>query len=835
MERAHRILRTFGRLALLDADGREDPALATRPRKLAVLTWLALRPGRRATRDRIIGVFWGGRAEERARNSLSDVLSHLRRVLGRDAIRTEADEVLLADATSIDVDSIALTEAHAAGDHERVVALYTGSFLDGVYVDDAPEFEDWRERERARLAALFARSAAVICEQHARAKRWEDCRALAERWLDVAPASAGAALQLLKAISAPGTQASRVAMLDAYESLVRRLERDLGVGPDPAVTELARDVAAELAASPPPLRREPIDALAEAPRTIHGARPMRRRALAAFGIVVVTLLAALGAIAFQRPRAPIPPRRVVVAPLENLTGDPSLDAVGRVASDWIAQGIAQADSLDVVSPATVSITLGEVKGPYAELIKRLTTRTDARLLVSGGYLRRGDSLQFQVQITDARTGRLLRAVDPAAGPARDPFTAIDVLRDRLLGALAPEDRATVGLSNRVPRYSAYQDFLRGHERFIRYRDYEGGRRFLRHAIELDSSLAVAWVYLATSYHNQGMYDSMEVVVRGLAARRDRLTHPELQFLDFLEATLRGDTRGAVRSQQAIAARDSNPIWLYVLGLDATRLNQPRLALAALAGSESAAVVLNWHAQFTVTADAYHEAGRYTDELATLEHARGIFPNVRTLVDRELIALAGLRRGPQALALADSILAATTDLSGGEAGTIVTGAMDFLAHGDSTTGVNLARKALAWWASHPVPQLSRSRAVSEAVAFRLTGRLDSAETRLVLAARDTMFVEAGGLLALIRFERIGDRVALQHAADSIGALQRRWLFGAQHTVQAALVAELGDRDRALVLLRRAIEEGQQMQTLHRTTILESLWSYPAFRALLSSTE
>jgi hypothetical protein len=125
--------------------------------------------------------------------------------------------------------------------------------------------------------------------------------------------------------------------------------------------------------------------------------------------------------------------------------------------------------------------------------------------------------------------------------------------------------------------------------------------------------------------------------------------------------------------------------------------------------------------------------------------------------------------------------------------------------------------------------------SEAFAFRLTGQLDSAEARLVLATRDTMFVEAGGLLAMIRFERTGDRMALQHAADSIGAIHRKWLYGVQHTVQAGLVAELGDRDRAMGLLRRAIDEGQQMQALHRATMLEALWTDKAFRALLTPVQ
>lgn len=180
-------LLTFGRMALLETMTVEEPTLAARPRKLAVLAWLALRPGRRATRDRIIGVFWGGRGEERARNSLSDALSHLRRVLGRNAIRTQAGDVVVDTETTLDVDALELIEAANAGEHQRVITLYAGPFLDGVDVDDAPEFDDWRDRERARFAAIFARSAAVRCSELARTRQWDACRDLSERWLDAEP------------------------------------------------------------------------------------------------------------------------------------------------------------------------------------------------------------------------------------------------------------------------------------------------------------------------------------------------------------------------------------------------------------------------------------------------------------------------------------------------------------------------------------------------------------------------------------------------------------------------------------------------------------------------
>src|SRR5687768_2403167 len=72
---------TLGRLALVDAAGRDDESLRKRKRKLAVLVVLALER-RPVSRDTLVDMFWGEQEEERARHSLSDALSHLRRVLG---------------------------------------------------------------------------------------------------------------------------------------------------------------------------------------------------------------------------------------------------------------------------------------------------------------------------------------------------------------------------------------------------------------------------------------------------------------------------------------------------------------------------------------------------------------------------------------------------------------------------------------------------------------------------------------------------------------------------------------------------------------------------------
>ena len=250
VHRARFGLRTLGGLTLLGPDGREVESLASRPRKLVVLAWLAMRR-HPATRDQVIGTFWGGRDEARARNSLADALSHFRRVLGPGAIPSFTERVALTDDVPLVVDAVALTAAANAEEHARVVELYAGEFLDGVHIDDSVEFDRWREAEKARLAALFARSAAARCAQLARAGQSESCAALARRWLEVEPASADAALRLLDALAAPDTHAARVAALVAFEDIRERLRRDFGVAPAPVVLDRARRLTAAVGVREP--------------------------------------------------------------------------------------------------------------------------------------------------------------------------------------------------------------------------------------------------------------------------------------------------------------------------------------------------------------------------------------------------------------------------------------------------------------------------------------------------------------------------------------------------------------------------------------------------------
>lgn len=240
---------TLGRLTLVGEAGEEDASLARRRFKLALLAVLAM-ARRPLSRDSLLEMFWGDQDEARARHSLSNALSSLRRALGQRAITTRDTEVALASELPLDVDALELAAAVESRDYGRAIALYSGPFLEGVHVEDSPAFEQWSSRERRRLEALFVHACAQHCAMLARARRWDECGAVAARWIEAEPLSADAAIYLLNAAKAPGTRASLVQALNEYERIRSRLAREFELVPEKGVNELAERIREQLATVP---------------------------------------------------------------------------------------------------------------------------------------------------------------------------------------------------------------------------------------------------------------------------------------------------------------------------------------------------------------------------------------------------------------------------------------------------------------------------------------------------------------------------------------------------------------------------------------------------------
>lgn len=203
--------------------------------RIALLTLIVAAWPRPLARDRAMALLWPERDLASARRLLNLAVHVLRSTLGEGAIVSTADGLVLGPS-SVSCDLHALNVAIAAGEQERVAALYTGPLLDGFHLGDAREFTWWLEERRNELAHAYVGALRAIAERQRSAGdlfgRVGTCR----RLVAAAPYSTAHALELMRALDDAGDRAA--ARRHAIEH-ARRLRADLDIDPDPEIEALA--------------------------------------------------------------------------------------------------------------------------------------------------------------------------------------------------------------------------------------------------------------------------------------------------------------------------------------------------------------------------------------------------------------------------------------------------------------------------------------------------------------------------------------------------------------------------------------------------------------------
>ena len=275
---------------------------AVQRHRLALLALLATARPRTVSRDKLLAWLWPERDSEPARRLLNQAVHALRQALGAEAILSSGDDLQLnADAVRSDV--VAFEEALAAAAPDRAVALYTGPFLDGFFLDDAPEFERWVDRERGRLATMYAKAVEGLAET---AERSGDSGAAVEWWRARAahdPYDSRVALRLMQALEGAGNRAGALQHAATHQQLLRE---ELEIEPGPEIQALVERLRREPAPTVP-YRKEAADRPAvSAPAEITagpappGFRPdviepaLQRRRTMQYGAAAILAAAAIG-------------------------------------------------------------------------------------------------------------------------------------------------------------------------------------------------------------------------------------------------------------------------------------------------------------------------------------------------------------------------------------------------------------------------------------------------------------------------------------------------------------------------------------------------------------
>ena len=223
---------------------------ASQQRRIALLALVAASPDSSISRDRLLGILWPDRDERTARHLLADSLYVIRQALGGEAIVAAGESVRLSpQLVSTDVGAF-----RDALDDQRwadALSLYRGDFLDGFFVRNSTDFDQWALGERTRLRSLALRAASTWSNALERAGLIDDAVAVADRALELAPVDEAVFRDLVRLLIASGNRAR-------VESLARRfterLESELGVSPSPETARVLRGVHAS-----PPARIRTVD------------------------------------------------------------------------------------------------------------------------------------------------------------------------------------------------------------------------------------------------------------------------------------------------------------------------------------------------------------------------------------------------------------------------------------------------------------------------------------------------------------------------------------------------------------------------------------------------
>src|SRR5207247_1331096 len=215
--------RLLGTLHLIDAAGREVKSLLTRPRRLALLAYLAAATPRGLhRRDSLLALFWPELDQEHARAALRQALHVVRDALGADVIVTRGDEEVALDFDLMWCDVVAFDRAVAAEQFSEALDLYRGDLLEGFFIPDAGEFEHWQESERARLQQAAARGAQTLVKRCETEGDLSTAAEWARRAVRRSPHDEEPLRRLLALLDRLGARAGAV---EAYEPFAQRLAR----------------------------------------------------------------------------------------------------------------------------------------------------------------------------------------------------------------------------------------------------------------------------------------------------------------------------------------------------------------------------------------------------------------------------------------------------------------------------------------------------------------------------------------------------------------------------------------------------------------------------------
>jgi len=550
---------------------------------------------------------------------------------------------------------------------------------------------------------------------------------------------------------------------------------------------------------------------------------------------VATVTVGIGLILFKKRDPGLDPKRIVVSIFENHTGNPTYDTIGHMAADWITKGLARTGFIDVVPSMLIAPIYSANQGENHTHF--LAKETGAGMVISGSYYLQNDNIQLNVQVIDAREGKLIRALEPVNGFIEDSPELIESLQQRLIGILAvifdPQLKNYVGIAEMPPSHEAYEEYIEGQRLFYSAQFAQSIDCFLR-AASFDTNFVCPLIMAAIAHYNLDEFAAADALAREVDRSAGKLAPFDRYHLDFLKAILKRDNHAALEARiQMAQIAPSIPITECAVAQSKIRINRPQEAVTIIASVDPESFWFkNWDLYWAELTMAYHMLGNHNQELKSARQSRKQFPELLSALWYEVRALAALGKIIEVNDCIDNCLTlpAQTDWNHGQV--MLLAGRELREHGYREASLNILEHAIGWFKSKLRKELD-SKTHRHGLGRALYASEKWTDAQSIYERLHTEFpenIDYLGYLGVIAARR-GEIEEAQNIATKLKNKDRKYLFGNHTYWRACIAALLEEKDLSVRLLRESIAQGRSYSQFYPDMNLEPLRDFPPFKELI----
>ena len=501
-----------------------------------------------------------------------------------------------------------------------------------------------------------------------------------------------------------------------------------------------------------------------------------------------------------------------VIEFRNETGDPSFDALGRQALDWVTQGL-QSSGLSSVVPSEDALVASQIvrevaaDANSANALRRFARETTASWVVHGSLHLNANLLTAQAQLTDVDASRVIGTVGPLMAHPDSAGSLLVDLSGRIVSlvSLRSDTRigAESGLSRRPPSLGAYRLFDDGLTLYLGG-SYESAIAPFLAAYHDDTTFVAPLIYASIAASNARDYVRADSILRVAEQRRTRLTPYYRGWLDYRRAFLRGDRSESLRIVRELArdAPGSKAVYNYAVeALENGYFEEARTAIESLSPDEGP--MRDWLGYWNVITHIYHVLGDHGAELRFAHEAIGRHPTMGEPLWYAARAHAALGQVDSARAhLAD----ARTRPRGPQEASIrfeLDIGIELLSHDQNEDGLQHLRDIRE--TAETDPGLVSPRQLQDLLIA--TEAWEEASSHLRTLNSSTVdSIQLLGWTGLIA-AATGDIGSAEAALEALARTTESFPYGDRHVERARIEARLGRASDALQHLGQAFSEGK----------------------------